>query len=194
MVERSSSPRERVPVQRLVSAHRFSRWCVGRAAGATTLVLLTIGLVATVASPPAPLFVWNASASAPMGLYLVRRSAMPNQGDYVVARLPQPMRDLAARRRYLPANVPLVKRVAAREGDQVCAQGEIITIGGRPVARRLTFDGAGRPMPRWSGCLTLRRAEFFLLMTQSRRSFDGRYFGATGADQIVGRATLLWAR
>lgn len=194
MVEWPALSRAREPSSWRRGSDRSPLAYVGRAVSSAAIAFLIVGITATLVAPPAPRLVWNASASAPVGLYLVRPGVMPNQGDYVVARLPQPMRDLAARRRYLPANVPLVKRVAAREGDQVCAHGKIITVDGRPVAQRLEFDGVGRPMPQWSGCSTLKRADFLLLMMQSRRSFDGRYFGATGADQIVGRATLLWVR
>src|SRR3546814_4149287 len=73
----------------------------------------------------------------------------------VIARLPDTVRLFAARRHYLPANVPVVKRVAAASGDEVCAAGARIMVNGRLVARRLDRDGAGRPMPWRSGCATL---------------------------------------
>lgn len=139
------------------------------------------------------LLVWNASASAPIGLYGLRSKAAVSRGDMVVAWTPEPARSLAAGRHYLPANVPLVKRVAAVAGDRVCAVGGAISINGRPVARRQRLDAAGRPMPWWSGCRYLRAGEYFLLMDH-RRSFDGRYFGVTRSSDVVGRARLLWAQ
>lgn len=178
---------------RWVRAARLQRRA-GGVAGGGILALLIIGIGVTLVSPPAPRLVWNASASAPVGLYLVHPGALPKRGEYVVAHLPSTVRDLAARRRYLPANVPLVKRVAAAAGDSVCAHGAIVTVEGKPIARRLPVDGAGRMMPRWGGCATLGRGDFFLLMATSPRSFDGRYFGPTRRDRIVGRARLLWAR
>src|SRR3546814_17402554 len=89
-------------------------------------------------------------------------------------------------------SVPLVKRVAAASGDEVCAVGARVTVNGRLAAKRQTRDGAGRPMPWWSGCAELGPEEYFLLMTDSGASFDGRYFGITSAGDIVGRARLLW--
>jgi conjugative transfer signal peptidase TraF len=139
------------------------------------------------------LLVWNASASAPMGFYRVQPRAPVRRGDMVVAWLPQGARLIAASRHYLPANVPLVKRVAAVEGDRVCAGRSAIRINGRRVAMRLSQDSRGRPMPWWGGCRRLRPGEYFLLM-DSRRSFDGRYFGITQARDLVGRAVLLWKR
>src|SRR3546814_11532003 len=64
----------------------------------------------TMAFPPAPRLVWNASASAPIGLYAVTPGAPVGPGDMVIARVPDPWRMLAARRHYLPANVPLDRK------------------------------------------------------------------------------------
>jgi conjugative transfer signal peptidase TraF len=154
---------------------------------------LSAALAATIALPPRPFFVWNASASAPIGLYHVGGTDLAT-GDMVIAWPPAGIRDFAARRHYLPANVPLVKRVAGESGDTVCALGQEIFVNGRWIAERLVRDGAGRPMPWWTGCVTLRHGAMFLLMTDSPGSFDGRYFGPTGRSDIVGKATLLWAK
>ena len=152
-----------------------------------------VALLATAAFPPAPRLVWNASASAPIGLYAVSPGARAKPGEMVIARLPEPYRRLAATRRYLPMNVPLVKRVAAYAGDEVCAFGQEIFVNGRWIAERRTADGAGRPMPMWSGCVRLRGDQLFLLM-DAPASFDGRYFGVTNGADIIGKARLLWAR
>lgn len=103
------------------------------------------------------------------------------------------MRALASRRHYLPATVPLVKRIAAVPGDSVCALGDGILVNGRIAARRHETDRAGRPMPWWQGCMTLRDGALFLLMAGTPDSFDGRYFGATEAKDVIGRARLIWA-
>lgn len=144
--------------------------------------------------PPAPRLVWNASASVPIGLYWVRPGARIATGDMVVARTPQPFRRLAAERRYLPENVPLVKRVAAQAGDRICASGDTILVNGRKAVTRLARDGQGRPMPWWEGCRTLAQGQYLLLMTDVAGSFDGRYFGVTEQADVVGKARLLWRR
>jgi conjugative transfer signal peptidase TraF len=159
------------------------------ACGLAGLTLLT----ATAVAPPAPLLVWNVSASAPRGLYAVRAHARLARGDMVVAWTPAQVRTLAAQRRYLPANVPLVKRVAAVPGDPVCAMDARMLVRGMPVALRLRHDAAGRNLPWWLGCRTLRPDEFLLLMPAAH-SFDGRYFGPVRADAIVGKAMPLWVR
>jgi conjugative transfer signal peptidase TraF len=151
-------------------------------------------LAATIALPPHPRLVWNASRSAPTGLYAVSPGAPIETGDMVVARLPDEYRGLAAQRRYLPSNVPLVKRVAASSGHEVCAIGAWIFVNGNPVAQRQAADGRGRRMPWWSGCIRLRADQLFLLMGDHPASFDGRYFGVTDSGDVIGKARLLWVR
>lgn len=152
-----------------------------------------VPLLASLASKPPILLVWNASPSAPVGLYRLHSGKPVRRGDMVVARTPEPMRLLAAERHYLPANVPLVKRVAAVAGDRICALGNSISINGRRVAVRQPADASARPMPWWSGCRRLGATEYLLLM-DSPFSFDGRYFGVTQTSEIMGRAELLWRR
>jgi len=173
-------------------ARRRQRRRLSRRAAALGLGVVLLG--ATVVAPPAPRLVWNASASAAVGLYAVTPGAPAEAGDMVIAWLPGRYRALAAQRRYLPANVPLVKRVAAIAGDEVCALEREVFVNGRKVAERLAADGEGRPMPWWEGCVRLRGHERFLLMTTNPASFDGRYFGVTGGSEIVGKARLLWRR
>ncbi len=173
-------------MRRLRQRRRARRLVAGLAIGSVALGL-------TIAWPPAPRLVWNASASAPIGLYQVYPGAPARAGDMVVARLPGGFRMLAAERHYLPANVPLVKRVAAVAGSQVCAGGRTILIDGRPVATRQTADPHGRTLPWWDGCVDLRGRQLFLLM-DAPDSFDGRYVGITDDSDVVGRAVLLWRR
>ncbi|MGA1808396.1 S26 family signal peptidase [Sphingobium sp. WW5] len=158
------------------------------------LVGLGAGLVlGSAILPPTPRLLWNASASAPIGLYQVSPGAPVMTGEMVVARLPESFRALAAARRYLPRNVPLVKRVAAEAGDEVCALGDQVFVNGRPVAMRKKFDAMGRVMPSWHGCRMLRRQQLFLLM-ESADSFDGRYVGVSEGTDLIGKAQLLWRR
>lgn len=165
----------------------------------TRLALLALGLAGALAlcgpllwRPPI-LLLWNASKSVPVGLYYVRARAAARRGDLVVAWAPPAARRLAAERHYLPAAVPLVKRIAALAGDRVCAAGHWILINGRRVAARRSADGRGQPLPSWSGCRRLAKGEYFLL-GDSPASFDGRYFGISRNRDVAGRAVLLWAK
>jgi conjugative transfer signal peptidase TraF len=150
-------------------------------------------ILSSIAAPPAPRLVWNASASAPLGLYRVVAGDRLRIGDMVVAEPPQPIRMLAAQRHYIPANVPLVKRVAAVAGAHICAVGATIFVDGRVAAQRLATDPHGRQLPWWHGCQQLGPGESLLLNARPN-SFDGRYFGPVGAAAIVGKAVPLWLR
>jgi conjugative transfer signal peptidase TraF len=162
-----------------------------RIAAATGALIVALGV--SIAIGPSPRLVWNASASAPIGLWWVAPDAQVKRGNMVIARLAEPWRAFAARRHYLPANVPLIKRVAAEPGDRICAVGTAITVNGVTLANRRETDGAGRAMPRWQGCQTLRDGAVLLLMSDPD-SFDGRYVGPTARGEIIGRAWPLWLR
>lgn len=156
-------------------------------------VMLIAALGASAAMPPRPRLLWNASASAPIGLWRVAPDVGARRGEMVIVRLAEPWRGLAARRHYLPANVPLIKRVAAEPGDRICAFEAWVFVEGRLVATRRRVDAAGRPLSWWQGCLTLRDGATLLLMDDPA-SFDGRYFGPTARSAIVGKAYPLWLR
>ena len=156
------------------------------------LTLFGLGLIGlAMLARPAPWLVWNASASAPIGLYRVL-PGKPIRGDLVLVRTPSSVRQLAAERGYLPQNVPLVKRVAALDGDIVCAADDVISVNGRVAAERLARDRLGRPLPAWTGCHLLDYGEVFLLMEGVSDSFDGRYFGPIPTATIIGRLAPLW--
>ncbi len=156
------------------------------------LALGAVALGLTILDPPRPRLLWNASASVPLGLYRVDVGAAPARGALVVIWLPEAARTLAAKRRYLPRNVPAIKRVAALAGARVCAAGDRLAVDGRLVAGRLAADRLGRPLPRWSGCRTLGAGELLLLNPASPASFDGRYFGISRTSEVVGTANPLW--
>ncbi|MBB4841315.1 conjugative transfer signal peptidase TraF [Sphingomonas kyeonggiensis] len=183
-----------LPLFRWEDARRRKRQARNR-----RLRLLAFGLAGAAAImvppmfSPVPRLVWNVSASAPMGLYAVSPGAPLARDDMVAARTPLAVRALAAERRYVPANVPLVKRVAAVPGDRVCAIGAVISVNGQEAARRLARDPSGRPMPWWRGCRPLGVDEYLLLMPAAA-SFDGRYFGPVHAGDILGKAVPLWGR
>ena len=145
-------------------------------------------------TPRRALFVWNASASAPVGLYRVIHQRDVSRGDLVLAIPNHSVAVFAAGRGYLPMGVPLVKRVAAIEGDTVCAHGNGIFVNRIRLAARLSADHKGRTLPSWTGCRTLGGNDVFLLMAGVPDSFDGRYFGPTDTSNIAGRLEPIWTR
>ncbi|KZD07356.1 S26 family signal peptidase [Oceanibaculum pacificum] len=178
----------------LSGALRPTRRRRGRRRPCVPFALAGLGLAAlgfAALAEPAPRLVWNASASVPVGLYWVSRAA-PVRGDLVLATLPPDARRLAADRGYLPAGVPLVKRLVAIADDVICAVGDAVFINGTYVATRRNRDSLGRELPRWTGCRTLAADELFLLMAGVSGSFDGRYFGPVRGAMIIGRLVPLW--
>lgn len=167
------------------------RWRL-RLAGIAAAALLSCALLGTLLWPPAPLLVWNVTRSSPLGLYQVSPARSLSPGHFVIAWPPDAARLLAAERRYLPSNVPLVKEVAAVAGDRVCAVGEAVFVNGRFEAFRRTQDSAGRSLPGWTGCHDLQDGELFLLLPGRADSFDGRYFGPTRRAELIGKARPLW--
>lgn len=150
------------------------------------------GLAAPLSHPPR--LIWNASASAPIGLYEVRSQSTFARGELVLVRPPQWVRAFAASRGYLPNTVPMLKRIAAENGDIVCRERDAITINGSVVAHALSADRAGRALPVWSGCHRLGEGEIFLLMDGVRASFDSRYFGPVSTTSIIAKVVPIWTR
>jgi conjugative transfer signal peptidase TraF len=151
-------------------------------------------VIAPTAVETTPRLVWNASASAPPGLYWLTGKSELKHGDLVLAEVTEPVQSVANERGYLPLGVPLIKPLAALPGDHICTIGRAILIGGSVAARRLKRDSKGRIMPAWSGCRLLTADEVLLLNPAVPDSFDGRYFGPTRVNEIIGRLIPLWTR
>ena len=141
---------------------------------------------------PAPLLIWNASASVPIGLYAVHSLGMLNRGDLVLVRPPQAIASFLQQRGYLAMGVPILKQVLALPGQAVCRSGRTIIVDEITVGDALDRDRRGRSLPVWQGCQIVADGEVFLMNRQSENSFDGRYFGLLPASTIVGRLTPLW--
>lgn len=139
------------------------------------------------------LLVWNATPSVPVGLYLVVPVPRLRLGDLVLVAPTERFADFASGRGYLPKGLPLIKRVAALEGQEICRSRDLVLIDGRPVASARAFDRHARPLPVWSGCRRLQDEQLFLLNADIPDSLDGRYFGPTDRAFVLGRATLLVA-
>ena len=162
------------------------------------IVGITLCVIALSASPIwmnlSTKLIYNPSASSPIGYYWVAEydaNSPLEIGSYVVIPTPNEYRLMAAKRHYIPINVPLIKQVVAISGDEICRQHQTVFINGKPAAEALITDRQGRKLPLWSGCYTLGNDEFFAFMS-AKDSFDGRYFGALNTKNIIGIATFLF--
>ena len=149
---------------------------------------------------PPPRRVYNPSDSVAVGWYRVdpldhRTSSPPSPlsvGSIVLTRLPADVAALAAQRGYLPARIPLLKRVGAVAPQYVCMFDGLVWIDGVPSAAVLPADRWGRPLPSWQQCRQLQPGELFLLSVTNPASFDSRYFGPVSAATVIGVAHPVW--
>lgn len=130
---------------------------------------------------------FNATPSVPTGFY-VRSDALVHEGAFVTVGAADVAGDYAAVRGFTDTGDRFIKRVAAREGVRVCAEGERVRVGAETLTRA-THDSAGRALPTWEGCHVLHAGEVFLL-GETADSFDSRYFGIVREDAIEG----VWKR
>ena len=142
---------------------------------------------------PVPVrLLYNASDSMPRGWYLAGPPASPVPGRVVLLLLAADTAALAAQRGYLPAGVPLLKRIAAVAPQSVCQCKGQLRIDGVPVGSVRSQDGAHRPLPVWVQCRALRDGEVFVLGDVRALSFDSRYFGPVDASELIASAWPLW--
>lgn len=161
-----------------------------RASFMAASVLACVLVAAPAVVPMGKRLVFNATSSAPVGFYWLGGAA-PKVGDLALVRPPQNLAGWMARRGYLPLNVPLIKHVAAIDGQVVCVRAGAVWIDDQRVGAVLERDRVGRPLPAASLCRRLLLGEVFLFNT-ALRSLDSRYFGPLPRRCVVGRLTPLW--
>ncbi|TWB89302.1 conjugation peptidase TraF [Bradyrhizobium macuxiense] len=164
----------------------------GRLKILTATLGIAAGLVATITLEPPPLYIWNASASAPIGLYRLRPALRFDVTELLAFRPPEPLATFLDLNGYLPIGVPMLKRVLALPGQTVCRNGLTISVDEIAVGEARDRDGRGRPLPKWQGCHVVGKGELFLMNWQSDDSLDGRYFGFLPASAVIGRALPVW--
>lgn len=156
-------------------------------AGAALCALIAASWHQLVA-PPTPRLIYNESPSAPLGWYALNPNGTVKRDALVAAFAPDDARNLADERGYLPSHIPLIKTVWATGGERVCHDGQWVRVLNRPDIAVLRWDGSGRALPVISGCYTLDETQVFLVSTDVQTSWDSRYFGPVGKDQVLGVA------
>lgn len=161
----------------------------------TTLLSMLAGtalIVAPAWSRPDIRFIWNASASVPIGLYRIVAAGRIDVTDLAVVMPPDELAAFLDRRGYLPRGLPLIKRVLALGGTEVCRRGGEIVAYGTSYGKARERDTRGRSLPVWQGCRTLGEGEAFFMNWDTPDSFDSRYFGPLPLATVVGRAVPVW--
>ncbi|CAN7364741.1 S26 family signal peptidase [Acidovorax sp. LjRoot129] len=157
--------------------------CMG--IGVATLYMPTI-----VQSPTR--LVYNPSDSVSRGWYLISSPGALHVGSIVLVRLPVRVAGLAAQRGYLPAGIPLLKRIGAMAPQLVCVGEGAVRVDGTVVAAVLEKDEASRELQSWPHCRALVDGEVFLLSSAHPGSYDSRYFGPVDASAVIGKARPMW--
>lgn len=140
----------------------------------------------------APRLIWNASLSVPVGLYAVAPAAAIEVGDLVAVQPPDDLTAFLDGRGYLPRGVPLIKRVLALRGTEVCRRDATIIAYDHAYGEAQPRDRFGRDLPHWQGCRMLADGEVFLMNWDAPDSLDGRYFGPLPLSSITARVTPVW--
>lgn len=158
-------------------------WLSATAAG-------VFAVVAGLTFEPETRFIWNRTGSAPVGLYMLSDEPIA-RGLWVIVSAQSREAKWVSKRGYIGEDWPLIKRVAALPGDEICREGDTISINHLRIAEALETDSLGSQMPVWHGCSILGDDEVFLLNSHPR-SIDGRYFGPTKIANIGGSLRLVW--
>lgn len=151
------------------------------------LTLVGLGVMGLASQSGVKLAIINETASLPRGVYVRVIGGQPRPGS-IVALAPPPTAQAYLRALGAPSSALLLKRVAAAEGDLVCAEASHVRLPGRTVVAP-THDRRGELLPRWKGCALLGPGEVFLL-GDTAASFDGRYFGPVPTADLAG---VFWA-
>jgi conjugative transfer signal peptidase TraF len=153
---------------------------------------LALAIVLVVASSFGPLLLWNRSESEPLGLY-ARATEQPAVGSLIAFPAPPAAFPYADDRMSYLRHMPILKQVAAAEGDLVCTQGATLAVNGRRLAPIYPVDPRGRRLPQWRGCRRLTAGEFFVFSNRIPNSFDSRYYGPVSAQNVLGVYRPLWS-
>jgi len=161
--------------------------------GTTMVTYFSVMGVVITAFIPTPLrLVWNVSASVPVGLYGLSETRDLAVGDLVAVMPEQPLADFLVGRGYIGPGVPLLKRVMALPGQQVCRTGNSITVDAAPLGDALDCDRMGRLLPVWQGCRRIANGDIFLMNPDVPDSLDGRYFGPIPTQSVIGLAAPIY--
>lgn len=139
----------------------------------------------------------NTTESYPEGIYRLVSDDW-NKSDLVEACLPNEVRDFAISRGYIKENgrcdghPSIIKNVMGVEGDQITITDgiEINGVGIQDASIRRS-DMEGRALTATNDTV-VEPGEVWLMSTHSEVSFDSRYFGAVGVENVLGKLEPLW--
>ena len=130
-------------------------------------------------------FVHQTTASMPEGWYVkYPRLRVLHHGDVVLFYPKQRIDRLMIKRGWIHWREPMMKKVYALAGDDVCVRQQQLWINHRRVAPISEHDEYGRPLPQWHFCGRVAKGDVLLMSTRVSNSLDGRYFGLLKTSRV----------
>jgi conjugative transfer signal peptidase TraF len=136
-------------------------------------------------------YCFNITPSEPVGIY---RLVPGGAGRGALVLIDQPHDSAASMlRRYIPAKLPLIKRVAAIPGDMVRIESDGVYVNGVrwPDSVPLLHDDEGRALQPYPFGVYRVAAWKVWVLSNHPRGLDSRYFGPVPAASVISRLQPL---
>ncbi len=145
--------------------------------------------------------IYNTTNSYPPGFYQVNKNVFPSVGDMALFCPPHnDITKLAIEREYLKpgfcasGTIPMIKRIAAGEGDYVRVTDEGIAInddGLIPNTAAFKSDSLDGSLPIYTGG-EIQKNMLLMLSEHNPKSWDSRYFGPVSEALIIGKVKPIY--
>ena len=137
----------------------------------------------------------NLTLSEPVGIYRLVAGGV-ERGALIWVKQPTGAA-VTILHRYVPANIPLIKRVAAIPGDIVQVGTPGVRINGRlwPDSAPLARDAEAHPLRGYAFGTYRVNAGQLWVMSDNPRGIDSRYFGAVRETSVISRLipVVIWS-
>lgn len=145
----------------------------------------------------------NLTDSIPRGIYRIT-DIKPRKNGYVIfCPDSRPAFKQGLDRGYIDSGLCpggygyLMKKVVAFSGDKIAVTAEGVFVNHQliPFSKPIATDGLSRPLPQWrTKDYQLKDDELMTMTSQSKWSFDSRYYGPVSIRQIKGMITPVWIK
>lgn len=138
-------------------------------------------------------YIINLSLSEPLGIYkIIRKNKEISRGDLVAVCLSKDWQDYGLQRNYLLPSIrchgsaPLIKTVIAVPNDNVTLNENNIIVNNKIYSyKTLKFDSKGKPLKIFPRGIYRNSAGYWLIGTNSSKSWDSRYWGSVNESQVI---------
>ncbi len=134
--------------------------------------------------------IWNRTPSIDVGFYWIEKR-YPKLDEIAILSASSKEAKWTQFHGFSGKHWPLLKRISGENGDIICRKNTNVFVNDKLVSKAFHETTNGLKLPAWNGCQQLKPHEVFLLNAHPN-SLDGRYFGTTFKDQIIGTAIPIW--